>query len=145
MRNFSSLLGNDNIFEGDYRETLDNLYGQMERIHFDDAILTHIASEQAAVLHGEMGWSDPGTLYALKEALADETLQNVCEGRVVSRQSSDSLLVNKEDGKLLAVIGLEGMIVVNTDDALLVVHKDHIPLVKELVDSFQDTELEKYS
>jgi hypothetical protein len=37
------------------------------------------------------------------------------------------------------------MVVVNTEDALLVVHKDQIPLVKKIVNSFEGTELEKYS
>jgi hypothetical protein len=46
---------------------------------------------------------------------------------------------------LVAAVGLEGMIVVNTEDALLVVHKDHIPLVKELVNGLEETELESYS
>ena len=42
-------------------------------------------------------------------------------------------------------VGLEGMIVINTDDAILVVHKDNIPLVKKVVDELQDTDLESYS
>ena len=42
-------------------------------------------------------------------------------------------------------IGLEGMIVVNTEDALLVVHKDHVPLVKQIVNGLEGTDLEPYS
>jgi hypothetical protein len=42
-------------------------------------------------------------------------------------------------------VGVEGMIVINTPDALLVVHKDQIPLVKKLVDGLVGTELEKFS
>jgi predicted secreted protein len=59
--------------------------------------------------------------------------------------SQDCLLYNYEENKLLAVAGLEGMIVVNTEDAVLVVHKDDIRLVKELVNSLIGTELEEYS
>jgi len=40
---------------------------------------------------------------------------------------------------LVAAIGLEGMIVVNTKDAVLVVHKDQIPLVKKIVNDFEGT------
>lgn len=128
-----------------YADVLHHVYPQMDVISFDDAILTHVAPEQAMVLHGEMGWSDPGTLYALKEALATGPEENVTEGLVLARDSQDSLLVNEESDKLLAVIGLEGMIVVNTEDAMLVVHKDRIPEVKQLVNSLQDSELEKFS
>ncbi len=92
-----------------------------------------------------MGWSDPGTLYALKESVNPDPGENVVLGQVVSKSSKDCLLYNYEDDKLLAVVGLEGMIVVNTEDAIVVVHKDDIKQVKQLVNSFTGTELEKYS
>ena len=104
-----------------------------------------MAPEQAVVLHGEMGWSDPGTLYALKEALESNPEENVTKGQVLATNTSDSLLFNEEEDKLMAVIGLEGMIVVNTKDAILVVHKSKIPQVKQLVNRLEGTELEKYS
>ena len=46
---------------------------------------------------------------------------------------------------MVVVVGVEGMIVVNTEDALLVVHKDQIPLVKKMVNGLEGTDLEKYS
>lgn len=128
-----------------YDEVLHRVYPRLEVISFDDAILTHVAREQAVVLHGEMGWSDPGTLYALKEALARTTAENVLKGQVQATNTSDSLLFNEEDDKLMAVIGLDGMIVINTEDAILVVHKSQIPRVKQFVNSLEGTELEKYS
>lgn len=133
------------IGTGRYDEVLDRSYPQLEVISFDDAILTHVAPEEAVVLHGEMGWSDPGTLYALKEALASGPEANVEEGRVLADDTSDSLLLNYEDEKLMAVIGLDGFIVVNMGDALLVAPKDRIRDVKALVNRLQGTELEKYS
>ncbi len=128
-----------------YETTLNEIYPTMPAIHFDDAILTHVDPERALVLHSEMGWSDPGTLYALKEALDTETAANVTKGLVVDTASRDSLIYNYEAGKLVVAVGLEGMIVVNTDDAILVVHKDSIPLVKEVINGLQGTELESYS
>lgn len=135
----------DAIGSAQYGEVLSRRYSEMEVASFDDAILTHVAPEEAVVLHGEMGWSDPGTLYALKEALATSAEENVEEGLVMALDTSDSLLVNQESEKLMAVIGLEGFVVVNMADAVLVVPKDRIPDVKELVNRLQDTELEKYS
>lgn len=134
------------IGTGAYNDVLSERYSEIEVASFDDAILTHVAREDAVVLHGEMGWSDPGTLYALKEALADAPEENVEEGLVLADDTSDSLLLNYEEGKLMAVIGLEGFIVVNMDDALLVAPKDRIRDVKTLVNRLQETrKLEKYS
>jgi mannose-1-phosphate guanylyltransferase len=117
----------------------------MEIISFDDAIVQHLKAQDALVLHGDTGWSDPGTLYALKEAIDASEEVNVKRGLVKALNSRDSLLYNYEDGKLLAAVGLDGMIVVNTDDAILVVHKDDIRLVKELVNQLAAGDLEDYS
>lgn len=128
-----------------YQPTLRRVYPTLPEMSFDDAILTHLASEQALVLHCEMGWSDPGTLYALKEALQTDLSANVTKGSVQAPQTVDSLLYNYESHKLLVAIGLEGMIVINTPDAILVVHKDHIPDVKKVVDGLEGTEWERFS
>lgn len=140
LTQIQAAIGQDN-----YQETLHRIYPQLEVMSFDDAILQHIPAQEALVLHGEMGWSDPGTLYALKEAINPDPAANVTMGLVKAAESQDCLVYNYEPDKLVAVIGLEGMIVVNTGDALLVVHKDKIPLVKKLVDGLEGTELENYS
>jgi mannose-1-phosphate guanylyltransferase len=133
------------IGQSSYHETLHRIYPQLEVISFDDAILRHVEPQQALVLHSEMGWSDPGTLYALKEALNPDVTANVTKGLVIDEDSQDCLVYNYGDDKLLVAIGLEGIIVVNTDDAILVVHKDKIPLVKNVIDGLEGTDLEIYS
>ncbi len=129
----------------EYQETLQRVYPQLPVASFDDAILTHLDPADALVLHDHLGWSDPGTLYALKEAINPEAAANVTQGLVKVENSQDCLVYNYENQKLVAVVGVEGMIVINTPDALLVVHKDQIPLVKKLVDGLVGTELEKFS
>ncbi len=129
----------------EYQATLDRIYPTLESISFDDAILTHLDPAGAAVLHAPMGWSDPGTLYSLKEAINPSADENVTRGLVIDEHSKDSLVYNYEDHKLVMGIGLEGMIVVNTPTSVLVVHKDDIKKVKAIVEGFAGTDLEKYS
>lgn len=128
-----------------YEETLQRVYPTLKETSFDDAILRHLDSADALVLHADMGWSDPGTLYALKEAISGSTAENVVRGLVRADQSADCLIYNYQDDKLVAALGLDGMIVVNTDRAVLVVHKESIKLVKALVNSMIGTELEPYT
>jgi mannose-1-phosphate guanylyltransferase len=128
-----------------YDEALARVYPGLPRISFDDAVLTHLGSDRALVLHADLGWSDPGTLYALKETMNPSLDANVTRGLVIDTATSDSLIYNYESDKLLVAVGLEGMIVVNTKDAILVVHKDNVPLVKKIVDGLEGTELEPYS
>ncbi len=133
------------IGQDGYLDTLNTVYPQMQSISFDDAILEFVPSEDAVVLHGEMGWSDPGTLYALKEAINPDRTANVTKGLTIIEGVSDSLVYNYEDERLVAVVGVDGMIVVNTEDALLVVPKDQIKLVKKMVNGLEGTDLEKFS
>lgn len=129
----------------DYDTVLEEVYPQMESISFDDAILAHMKPGQAIVLHSDMGWSDPGTLYALKETLMPDPEANATKGLVIDASNRDSLIYNYEAKKLVMAIGLDGLIVVNTEDALLVAHKDSIPQLKEEVNRLEGTELESYS
>ncbi len=133
------------IGQNEYEATLGRIYPIMQSISFDDAILTHMDAGDALVLHSQMGWSDPGTLYALKEAIDPDQEANVTKGLVIDTASTDSLIYNYEARKLVVAVGLEGMIVVNTDDAILVVNKDNIPLVKKVIDELQGTDLENYT
>ncbi|MCL4871110.1 MAG: NTP transferase domain-containing protein [Anaerolineae bacterium] len=128
-----------------YQETLHRVYPHLPVASFDDAILTHLDPADALVLHDHLGWSDPGSLYALKEAINPNAAANVTQGLVQLENSQDCLVYNYEPHKLLAAVGLEGMIVINTPDAILVVPKDQIPLVKKMVDGLVGTALEKYS
>lgn len=114
-------------------KTIRKVYPTLEEISFDNAIMEKLPSESAVLLTPSMEWSDPGTLYALKEALTKETKDNFERGKVVNLESEDCLVINEERNKLVTTIGLKGMIVVNTPDAMVVVHKDNVPKVKKLV------------
>jgi mannose-1-phosphate guanylyltransferase len=128
-----------------YNTTLHRVYPSLDIISFDDAVVQKMPADSAVVLHGVTGWSDPGTLYALKESVNPDPDTNAILGTVVALNARDCLLYNYEEGKLLAAAGLDGMIVVNTDDAIVVVHKDHIKQVKQLVNGLAGTDMEKYS
>lgn len=129
----------------EYAAVLAATYPTLPEMSFDDAILTYVPQEDARVLHAEMGWSDPGTLYALKEAIQPDTTQNAVHGFVRVMDAEDCLLYNYEPDKLLAAVGLRGLVVVNTPESLLVVHKSQIPLVKKLVNEMVGSELDHYT
>lgn len=144
-----------------YREHVPEMYGELETMgdsdaaiaeryallpamHFDDAIVSKIPSSQAVVLKVDLGWSDPGTLYALKEALEPDREKNLSRGFAIFHTSKDSFIANHEEGKLVAGVGLDGMVVVNTPDVLLVCHKSAVPDVKELLERLKAEGHERY-
>lgn len=112
--------------------------------HFDRAIIEKLDPSKAAVIKTDMGWSDPGTLYALKEALEKNKQSNVLKGSVASMNCSDCLFYNLENNKLVAAIGLSGTVVVNTPDAVIVVPKDEVVHITELLKKIKEKGLERY-
>jgi len=120
-----------------YEQVMKDEYGKTEKLHFDQAIAEKIDPNNAVVLTTDMGWSDPGTLYALKEALEKNPGENVVKGKVSVFDSNDSLIYNLEENKLVAVVGLHGMIVVNTEDALIVVPKDEVVKITQLIEQLK--------
>lgn len=108
-------------------------YEEAEPIHFDRAIIEKVDLSGAVVLKTKMGWADPGTLYALKKALEEHEEANVVQGKVSTLNSYDCLLYNLDKHKVLAGVGLKGMVVINTPDALIVVPKEEVINVTNLV------------
>ena len=119
-------------------------YKNLPATSFDQAIVEKINPDQAIVLKVNLGWSDPGTLYALKEALATSETDNFTKGQVITCATTDSFVYNEEEKKIVTTIGLEGMVVVNTKDALLVCHKDQVPEIKSLLKDIEDQGLGEY-
>ncbi|HSX04860.1 MAG TPA: sugar phosphate nucleotidyltransferase [Candidatus Saccharimonadales bacterium] len=133
---------------GTVREThvTSEVYPTIPKIHHDYIIPENLSSDNAVVVRSDMGWSDPGTLYALKEALTKTEADNLQMGTVKTLETSDTLIVNEEKNKLVTTIGLSGMVVVNTDDVLIVVPKTEILKVTELVNQLaEDAKTKKYT
>ena len=129
---------------GKEKGVLTRVYPTFEKISFDDAVVVHIPKEKVIVLAADLGWSDPGALDALKEALEKTSGDNVTKGKVAVREVEDCLLYNDSNG-LLAAIGVKGLLIVVTRDVVLVCDKDKVPEIKKLVGSFKRTDLERYT
>ena len=112
---------------------LSQAYSELPSMSFDNAIVEKVDASQAVVLPVHMGWSDPGTFYAMKEALVESEEQNVEHGAVIAHETRDSFIYNEVDHQLVTTVGLDGIVVVNTPDSILVCHKDHVPKIKELL------------
>ena len=129
------------VGENNYEDVLQKIYPKFEKISFDNAILERIDTKQVYVIAADLGWSDVGAWEALKEALQISKNENVIKGKVLVEDSSDNLVFNYTD-QLTVGIDLDKMIVINTDDVLLICPKDSVPKIKKLVESLSGTEHE---
>jgi mannose-1-phosphate guanylyltransferase len=126
---------------GQFLERLEAIYPTLEKIHFDNAILEKLSPADALVISEDIGWSDIGAWEALKEALQEAADKNVTQGKVLLTDTKDSLVYNYT-GQLVATIDLDDMLVVNTDDVVLVCKKSSVGKIKSLVESLIGTEHE---
>lgn len=86
---------------------------------------------KVAVVPLQAGWSDVGAWDALWDITDKDASGNVMKGDVVNIDSQNSMLLS--EGRLLAGVGLDSMVVVETADAVLVAHKDRVQDVKAVV------------
>jgi len=94
-------------------------------------------TDKGALVPLDIGWADVGSWAALWELGAKDDTGNVCHGDVEALRVSDSYL--RSDKGLLAVVGLEDIVVVVTDDTVLVAKKNASQEVKTLVERLRET------
>ena len=85
-----------------------------------------------AVVPIEVGWSDIGSWSTLWERREKDDQGNVVQGDVYIDATRNSLVIGQH--RLVAAIGLEDMVVIETADAVLVVHKDSVQDIKGIVE-----------
>ncbi len=99
----------------------------------DYAVMEH--TRRAVIVPAEMGWNDIGSWTALWDIGAGDASGNVLIGDVEAIDSQGSYL--RSETRLLAAIGVRDLIVVATDDAVLVVPKERAQDVRMLVDALR--------
>ena len=93
-------------------------------------------TSDAAVIPLDAGWSDIGSWSALWEIGEKDAEGNVCKGDSLAINTRNSLV--HAEHKLVATVGVEDLIVVETKDAVLVAHKDDVQDVKKVVEAIKN-------
>ena len=104
-------------------------WSNVRRISLDYGIMEH--ADNVAVIPVEVGWSDIGSWASLIEVLPADESGNAVTGEFVAVDSHNCLV--RSEGKLVAAIGVDDLVIVDTPDALLVCRRDRAQDVKEVV------------
>ena len=117
----------------DYQKTLELEYPKFEKTSVDIGLFVKLPPKSQWELPVDMGWIDVGTWELLYQGLPKDKDGNVIIGqaKVNLIDTRNSLIIGKDEG-IVGVIGLEGMIVVDTTEGLLVCPLSQAPKVKEL-------------
>lgn len=127
---------------GDSREALKTHYPRLKKVAVDYALLEPAARKgRMAVIPVAMKWSDIGSWATLTDAFPPDEDGNLLMGPVIAQETTDTTVFVKNPGrKIVATIGIEGLAIIETEDALLICPKDQCGKVKRLVQDMREDE-----
>lgn len=125
LREIEAALGAD-----DYESVVAGVYDRIEGISIDYGVMEK-TSAPVSVLRADFGWSDVGSWQALYELRNGEydAAGNLLLGRAMAIESRGNL-VYSTGGRVIALLGVEGLVVVETGDAVMVARLDRSQDVK---------------
>ena len=92
-------------------------------------------TSRAAVVPAQFGWSDVGSWDSLWQIVPKDKTGNVIQGDVFVSDTKNSYL--RAESRLVAVIGLDDVVVIETPDAVLVMHKEKAQDIKHAIEHFK--------
>lgn len=99
-------------------------------------------TRDASVVEADIGWSDIGSWSSLWQATEADDAGNVTSGDVHLEDVRDSYI--RADSRLVAAIGVDDLIIVETADAILVTKKEHAQKVKNVTDALKAAQRDEY-
>jgi mannose-1-phosphate guanylyltransferase len=117
-----------------WEQVLVEVYQPLKRVSIDYALMEHAKS--IAVVTGRFTWDDVGSWDSLYDHLPADADGVITRGDVIAQDCTDSLIL-ADSGQLIAAVGLNGISVVATNDAILVIPKGRSQDVKRIVDDLK--------
>lgn len=114
-----------------YPQVLAAAYSKIKGISIDYGVMEH--ASEVAVVPADCGWSDVGSWSALGAVVPPNEQGNVIAGKAVVLDSKNCV-VYAPDGHMVGLVGVEGLVVVHTPDATLVVPAERAQEVREVLE-----------
>ncbi|PXV87259.1 mannose-1-phosphate guanylyltransferase [Lachnotalea glycerini] len=111
-------------------DTINEVYPNIPSISIDYGIMER--SDEVVVLEGNFGWNDVGSWDMLGALYDTDENGNIIKGEQINLETSNC--ISYSDNRLIATIGINNTIIVETDDVVLVCAKDKAQDVKKIVD-----------
>ena len=87
------------------------------------------------ILAGSFGWDDVGSWLAIERIRDKNEFNNVIDGNVVTVDTKNVIIQGGR--KLIAAVGLEDLVIIDTDDALLVCDKNSTGEIKKVIENLK--------
>jgi mannose-1-phosphate guanylyltransferase len=106
-------------------------YPKLEKISVDYAIIEK--ANNVVMLESGFDWDDVGEWPALSRHYPSDEADNIVRGSAELADATGNIIYSRDEKHLVALLGVKDLIVVRTDDATLVCHKDKAQEIKDLV------------
>lgn len=123
-----------------FENTLDSIYRSLESISIDYGIMEF--ADNIYLVEGNFDWNDLGSWESVYLASEKDSLGNVCKGETVVVDSANSYV--STDQGIVALIGVDDLIVVRDGNAVVVCKRDKAEQIKTVVDQIKLRGLEGY-
>ena len=127
-------------------DTLHRLWPRLPATSIDYGVMERAAEDpsfEVLTLPADIGWSDLGSWPALAEVLPAESWGVGPAGAVVAVRSSENIV--HAPGRLVALLGVDGLITVDTGDVLLIARREDAQDVRELLAALESRGLSRYT
>ena len=114
---------------GDHERVAD-IFARIQPVSIDYGVMEH--ADKVKVVPALFGWSDVGHWDALPDVAPTDDNGNVVRGEVIAIDATGSVLLAGE-GRLVAAVGVTDMVVVDTEDAVLIVPRNRAQDVRDVV------------
>lgn len=94
------------------------------------------------VIPGDFGWDDVGSWLAVGRMQSADEADNVTEGNVIMYNTKDCIIQGED--RLIATVGIENLVVVDTKDALLICSKDSTNDIKKITENLRNDNKNQY-
>jgi mannose-1-phosphate guanylyltransferase len=127
---------------GEELELVQQSYAGLPDISIDHGVMEKAA--RVVVVPGDFGWSDVGSWTSAWELATRDEQQNALFGETVAVDTRGCYVRTTSSGKLVALLGLEDVVVVDTEDALLVMPRSRAQDVRAVVNSLKSGKRTQY-
>ena len=119
---------------------INEVYPNIPKISVDYGIMER--ADNVLMLEGDFGWNDIGSFDTLPVVLKADANGNVCHGDHILLDSKDCICY--ANNKLIAAIGVDNLVVVETPDTVLVCPRERVQEVKKIVEQLEAEGKEEY-
>lgn len=124
-------------------EAIEKIYSRMEKGATEEVTKHVMNSGDAMAILLPYKWTDVGTWNSVYDFFSDG-VENYEDGNVIAVDTSGSLIKTSSKSKLIAVAGIKDCLVIDTEDALLVISKDEIDKIKDIQKLLEKREESEY-